>query len=447
MKKILTSLLVITLLVASQTNSYSQLYSQANVVVKISGSTPVSSWVSAGTPLFAGYGEAAVGNADYILSMASTSNNARPVFVGRRSRGTLAAPTVLANNDFIMSFLSSGYDGAAFQNPATIDFFVDGTPTAGNVPTRISFVTGSNSATRAERLKIGNTGDITMNTNQFFLQKSTGRLGLGTVAPGGQLELSLDQGRKPSTSTWTITSDARLKNVDGDYKKGLADIVKLNAIAYHYKNVGDRKFDETTLNTQAVGFAAQDVQKVFPEAVGTDADGYLNLNIHPILIASISAIKELKGQADVKDATITKQQTQIDKQQSQLEAQQAQINQLLQKFSQLESKQQQCCNAAEARTTNQNETITAVETASLEQNAPNPVNNTTVIKYHLPSTVKEAQMMITDVKGTVVKTMTLNAKANGQVTLTAGTLATGTYFYTLLANGRKVATKEMQIIK
>ena len=55
--------------------------------------------------------------------------------------------------------------------------------------------------------------------------------------------------------------------------------------------------------------------------------------------------------------------------------------------------------------------------------------------------------MITDAKGSVIKTILLNAKANGQVTLTAGTLATGTYFYTLLTDGRKVATKEMQIIK
>ena len=85
--------------------------------VKGAGSTPAASWVSAGAPLFVGYGETAVGNADYILSMASTSNNGRPVFVGRRSRGTLALPTTMASNDFIMSMLASAYDGSVFQNP------------------------------------------------------------------------------------------------------------------------------------------------------------------------------------------------------------------------------------------------------------------------------------------------------------------------------------------
>ena len=162
------------------------------LTVKGAGSTPAASWVAAGAPLFVGFGETAVGNADYILAMASTSNNGRPVFVGRRSRGTLAAPTAMANNDFIMSMLASAHDGTGFQNPATIDFFVDGAPSAGNVPARISFVTGSNSGNRAERLKIGNTGDISMNTSQFFLQKTTGYVGIGTATPFAMLDVNGD---------------------------------------------------------------------------------------------------------------------------------------------------------------------------------------------------------------------------------------------------------------
>ncbi|MFM9988197.1 hypothetical protein [Flavobacterium sp.] len=39
------------------------------------------------------------------------------------------------------------------------------------------------------------------------------RLGIGTTNPLGIFELSLDQGRKPGTNTWTIVSDERLKNI------------------------------------------------------------------------------------------------------------------------------------------------------------------------------------------------------------------------------------------
>ena len=130
------------------------------------------------------------------------------------------------------------------------------------------------------------------NTTRMTLINS-GYLGIGTATPGGQLELSLDEGRKPASSTWTITSDARLKNVTGDYHKGLTEIIALKPIRYNYKNTDKRTFEQDVLNKEAYGFLAQEVQTVFPEAVGVDDDGYLNFNLHPILIASINAFKEL----------------------------------------------------------------------------------------------------------------------------------------------------------
>jgi hypothetical protein len=122
---------------------------------------------------------------------------------------------------------------------------------------------------------------------------SSGNVGIGTANPGGQFELSLDQGRKPSTNTWTTTSDERLKTIHGEYAKGLDDILKLKTIVYNYKNVGERTFDPKVLREVAYGFSAQEVQKVFPECVGVDDDGYLNFNMHAINVAYVNAIKEL----------------------------------------------------------------------------------------------------------------------------------------------------------
>lgn len=138
---------------------------------------------------------------------------------------------------------------------------------------------------------------IGFTTNGFgeAMRISNNRLGIGTTNPLGLLELSIDQGRKPGTGTWTITSDERLKNIEGIYNKGMKELMQLQPITYYYKNVGTRVFKEEVLNTKNVGFSAQNVQTVFPEAVGTDEDGYLNLNIHPILIAYLNAIKELNS--------------------------------------------------------------------------------------------------------------------------------------------------------
>ena len=151
----------------------------ARLTVKGSGGVPAGTWVSAGAPLFVGFGEQNIGNADYILNLASTLTNARPVFIGRRSKGTLAAPSSVANNDFLMSFLTSGYDGTSFQNPAGIDFYVDGAPAAGSVPARISFVTGSNSGNRAERMKILSGGDVSITTGSLGIV--SGDLNMGSA--------------------------------------------------------------------------------------------------------------------------------------------------------------------------------------------------------------------------------------------------------------------------
>ena len=139
------------------------------LTLKGAGTLPASSWISSGAPLFAGFGETTPGNADFNLMMAATVANARGVLGMKRARGTLAAPAAVAINDQLGSLLVSGFDGTNFQGSAAVDFFADGTPTAGNVPARISFVTGTNGSNRTERLKIGSTGDVSVTTGNLLM--------------------------------------------------------------------------------------------------------------------------------------------------------------------------------------------------------------------------------------------------------------------------------------
>ena len=133
--------------------------------------------------------------------------------------------------------------------------------------------------------------DLAERSNALTILKN-GRTAFGNVTPLGQLELSLNEGRKPGTSTWTIVSDQRLKTVNGSYTKGLNEIILLRPIRYNYKNTNTRVFEKEVLKTEYSGFLAQEVQSIFPEAVAVDDDGYLNFNMHSILVASINAIKE-----------------------------------------------------------------------------------------------------------------------------------------------------------
>ncbi|HPQ35821.1 MAG TPA: tail fiber domain-containing protein, partial [Tenuifilaceae bacterium] len=120
-----------------------------------------------------------------------------------------------------------------------------------------------------------------------------GNVGLGTSSPSYRLQLSTNSAAKPTSNTWTISSDIRLKDVKGPYNKGLKEILLLDPFIYRYKKDNPLKIEETEIDSY--GFSAQEVRKIFPEAVGENEMGYLDFDIHPILIAEINAFKELNN--------------------------------------------------------------------------------------------------------------------------------------------------------
>jgi hypothetical protein len=85
--------------------------------------------------------------------------------------------------------------------------------------------------------------------------------------------------------------------------------------------------------------------------------------------------------------------------------------------------------------------------ASLEQNTPNPYNSATIIRYHLPRNAGSAKVVITDMSGKTIKSISLISGDNGQLTLNSGTLAAGSYNYTLWIDGKQVDSKKMVISK
>ena len=85
--------------------------------------------------------------------------------------------------------------------------------------------------------------------------------------------------------TETRQSDRRLKNVGEKYTAGLEELKKLDFFHYTFKK------DEN--KTPRVGVMAQDLQKVFPDAVVKGEDGYLLIRTEDMFYAVINAVKEL----------------------------------------------------------------------------------------------------------------------------------------------------------
>jgi hypothetical protein len=145
---------------------------------------------------------------------------------------------------------------------------------------------------------------------------SAGRMGIGTTTPSNDLTLANDSAAKPSTNTWTISSDARLKQNINPYTKGLSDLLQIDPVTYEYN--GSASFSTGSTN---IGVIAQDVMGTFPECISTyqaklqetdeqETELY-TFNSHALTYVMINSIKELKQQIDTLQAQIETLQNQI----------------------------------------------------------------------------------------------------------------------------------------
>lgn len=121
-----------------------------------------------------------------------------------------------------------------------------------------------------------------------------GNVGIGTAAPTDLLSVN-GNASKPGGGTWAVFSDERLKNIKGPFNSGLQAVMQLQPLRYEYKPqnaLGIRMMG------QHIGFSAQNVQQVIPEAVSQTENGYLTINNDPIIWAMLNAIKEQQAEIE-----------------------------------------------------------------------------------------------------------------------------------------------------
>lgn len=129
-----------------------------------------------------------------------------------------------------------------------------------------------------------------------------------------------DYNTNKTISYHTFTSDRRLKNVGEKYTAGLDELKKLEFFHYTFKK------DEN--KTPMVGVMAQDLQKVFPDAVTKGEDGYLRIRLEDMFYAVINAVKELDSKIAQIVENVNNINSKIEEQQKVIDAQQNRINEL-----------------------------------------------------------------------------------------------------------------------
>lgn len=182
---------------------------------------------------------------------------------------------------------------------------------------------GSNAYYTAGNVGIGTTTptaklDITGNGTTIATNSITARNSSGTI---NFLINDAGQGFLNSAS-WAYPSDKRLKENISYFNDGLATIIKLKTAKFNY----------IKSESKNVGFVAQDVQKIIPEAVCIvePKTGMLGLKTDFIIPYLVNAVKELKTE---KDKEIAENKKEIGNLNKELESQKKEIASLRKEFS------------------------------------------------------------------------------------------------------------------
>jgi hypothetical protein len=168
---------------------------------------------------------------------------------------------------------------------------------------RIVAQAGNAPITSGISLTDGDKGDITVASTGTVWTIDTGALALDELSDVTTTGVAADDCLKYNNGAteWqdlacgSTFSDARLKDIRGDYGQGLDDILKLHTVVFNYKKDNPMKLDPSETH---FGFVAQEVQKIFPGAVEEGDEGYLRLDPTIISVAMVNAIQDLKAEND-----------------------------------------------------------------------------------------------------------------------------------------------------
>lgn len=236
---------------------------------------------------------------------------------------------------------------------------------------------------------------------------------------------------------WTNISDGRYKKNVREDVKGLDFINKLRPVTYNLDVTGiSKKLNEDRgreLNDEQKnsisekekviysGFIAQEVETAANETKydfsGVDKPKNENdlygLRYAEFVVPLVKAVQELSKQND-------DLQKQIDELKSKMEL---------------------------SEVSDYTEEAGTLSSATLEQNVPNPFRQQTTIRYTIPSNYHSAILQISDMKGNILKSWSINQVGKGELTIRGEELQSGVYQNTLIVDGKKIDTKQMVITK
>jgi hypothetical protein len=211
-------------------------------------------------------------------------SGAAPVFNNRKARGTPNLPLAVQSGDVLSNISSSGYNGTGWSTGVRMRAFAD-TWNSSTYGSRLVFETiSSGTTTIAERMRIASDGNIA----------------IGSTSTGGY-KLYVN-GSIYGTSY--SGSDIRLKDNIKPISNALALVQGLQGVSFNWKTAEyqDKNLDKG----KQIGLIAQDVEKVLPEIVKTDAEGYKAIAYEKLTAVLVEALKEQQKEIQTLKAEVQK---------------------------------------------------------------------------------------------------------------------------------------------
>lgn len=161
-------------------------------------------------------------------------------------------------------------------------------PSSSQVPVNsgsidFSLIKGLQDAGINKRLAVFS-GSSAISSSQGIILDANDNLGIG-VNEASDLPLAYKlvvSGSIKATGTVIQGSDERLKEDIAPIDNALSRINHIDGVFFKYKDSGDK----------SVGFVAQQIQKILPEVVSEDNNGYLGVNYSGVTAVLVEAIRE-----------------------------------------------------------------------------------------------------------------------------------------------------------
>ena len=226
--------------------------------------------------------------------------------------------------------------------------------------------------------------------------------------------------------TYISSSDHRLKKEVkeiGEADDVLGKLELLSPISYKYnpkllypdydeKEAGKQDVKNSVIEKTHFGLVAQELQKVYPNLVYENDNGYLSINYIELIPVMLQSIKELNAKVEQLSGGSARKEKGIGNDE-----------------------------------TTGVESALSKELAAMDQNVPNPFSGKTDIAIYLPENTQTAILYIYDLSGKQVEQHDIQGRGNTVMTIHADKMEAGMYIYSLIADGKVVATKRMIVMK